>query len=265
MTPPLASSSRAPGDLGDRGAQLRRRPCCRAAAAARRPRAPRSISRASRTSTSSVPASSGAAARARSTACAIPPAAAMWFSLIRIASYSPTRWLRAAAAATAAFSSARRPGVVLRVSSTCAPVPSHARGRPRGHRRDAREVRRGSSARCARPLSSARARPSTASTGPRRRPRASIALVERERELGRRSPWVELGRKTSSRPRSSAVDHARRAFWAMHRQRAASASAPRAADRCSPPARHVRPSRRGPRSQRPGGRTELRSSSLIDR
>ncbi len=32
---------RAARDLGDRGAQLRRRPCCRAAAAARRPRAPR--------------------------------------------------------------------------------------------------------------------------------------------------------------------------------------------------------------------------------
>ena len=47
----------------------------------------------------------------------------MWFSSIRIASYSPARWLLAPPAATAAFSSARSPGVVLRVSSTLAPVP----------------------------------------------------------------------------------------------------------------------------------------------
>ena len=42
-----------------------------------------------RTSTSSAPASSAAAARTRATACAMPPAAAMWFSLMRIASYNP--------------------------------------------------------------------------------------------------------------------------------------------------------------------------------
>ena len=60
-------------------------------------------------------------------ACATPPAAAMWFSLIRIASYSPARWLLAPPAATAAFSRARSPGVVLRVSSTVAAVPCTAR------------------------------------------------------------------------------------------------------------------------------------------
>ena len=44
------------------------------------------------------------------------PAAAMWFSLIRKASKRPIRWLVPPPAATAAFSSLRRPGVVLRVS-----------------------------------------------------------------------------------------------------------------------------------------------------
>ncbi len=80
-----------------------------------------------RTSTSSVGASSGADSRTRATAWAIPPAAAMWFSLIKIASNSPTRWLLAPPAATAAFSSVLSPGVVLRVSSTTVPVPSTSR------------------------------------------------------------------------------------------------------------------------------------------
>ena len=48
----------------------------------------------------------------------------MWLSLTRIASYRPMRWLRPPPAATACFSSARRPGVVLRVSSTSTPVPA---------------------------------------------------------------------------------------------------------------------------------------------
>ena len=126
---------------GRRRRAAARRPCCPAAAAALRRRAPRRSPAALRTSTSSVPASSGAAARARATACAMPPAAAMWFSLIRIASYRPARWLLAPPAATAAFSSARSPGVVLRVSSTFAPVPSHRARGARGHRRHARQVR----------------------------------------------------------------------------------------------------------------------------
>ena len=64
----------------------------------------------------------------------------MWFSLIRTASYRPARWLWAPPALTAAFSSARSPGVVLRVSSTFAGVPSSSAHRPRGRRGHPREV-----------------------------------------------------------------------------------------------------------------------------
>ena len=45
----------------------------------------------------------------------MPPATAMWLSLIRIASSSPKRWLKPPPQRTAYFSSARSPGVVLRV------------------------------------------------------------------------------------------------------------------------------------------------------
>ena len=68
----------------------------------------------------------GRAARAAVTARRRPRASAMWFSLIRIASSSPRRWLAPPPAATAAFSSPRRPGVVLRVSRIVAPEPSTA-------------------------------------------------------------------------------------------------------------------------------------------
>ncbi len=68
----------------------------------------------------------GVAARTSSTAAAIEPAARRWLSLISTASSRPKRWLRPPPAATACFSSARRPGVVLRVSRTAAPVPSTA-------------------------------------------------------------------------------------------------------------------------------------------
>ena len=149
-----------------------------------------SISRGSLTSTSSVPASSGALARARATAWAIPPAAAMWFSLIRIASYSPARWLLAPPAATAAFSSARRPGIVLRVSSTPAPVPCTSReARAASVATPDRWVRKFSAVRSA--LSRARARPSP--TSPARPPRAthpprpSSRSAPRDRALRRRS------------------------------------------------------------------------------
>ena len=57
----------------------------------------------------------------------MPPAAAMWFSLISTMSNSPKRWLRPPPATTAAFSRARSVGVVLRVSRIAAPVPSIAR------------------------------------------------------------------------------------------------------------------------------------------
>jgi hypothetical protein len=61
------------------------------------------------------------------TAAVIPPAAAMWLSLISTMSWSPKRWLAPPPARTASFSRCRIPGVVLRVSITRAPVPSTAR------------------------------------------------------------------------------------------------------------------------------------------
>src|SRR5215472_14332256 len=45
----------------------------------------------------------------------MPPATAMWLSLIRMASSRPKRWLKPPPQRTAYFSSARKPGVVLRV------------------------------------------------------------------------------------------------------------------------------------------------------
>src|SRR5437588_763903 len=53
----------------------------------------------------------------------MPPATAMWLSLIRIASSSPKRWLKPPPQRTAYFSSARSPGVVLRVQQMRVRVP----------------------------------------------------------------------------------------------------------------------------------------------
>jgi hypothetical protein len=55
-----------------------------------------------------------------------PPQAATWLSLIRMASSRPKRWLTPPPQRTAYFSSARRPGVVLRVSTMRARGPSTA-------------------------------------------------------------------------------------------------------------------------------------------
>ena len=57
------------------------------------------------------PAAGRAAPPARAaTASPTPPASAAWFSLIRMKSYRPARWLTPPPSATARFSSARRPG-----------------------------------------------------------------------------------------------------------------------------------------------------------
>ena len=77
---------------------------------------------------------------ARRTASRIPPASAMWLSLTSIASWRPMRWLRPPPAATACFSSSRRPGVVLRVSSTSTPVPRSRWTHVGGRGRDAGQV-----------------------------------------------------------------------------------------------------------------------------
>ena len=56
-------------------------------------------------------------------ACATPPAAAMWFSLMRNMSYRPRRWFVPPPNRTAHLSSRRRPGAVLRVSIICTGNP----------------------------------------------------------------------------------------------------------------------------------------------
>src|SRR6266851_2316555 len=67
-----------------------------------------------------------AAALARRTASPTPPAAAAWLSFTRIPSNSAPRWFPPPPARTAAFSSARIPGLVLRVSSRRVRVPRSA-------------------------------------------------------------------------------------------------------------------------------------------
>src|SRR3989442_5247731 len=57
----------------------------------------------------------------------MPPATAMWLSLINMASSSPKRWLKPPPQRTAYFSKARRPGVVLRVQQMRVRVPATRR------------------------------------------------------------------------------------------------------------------------------------------
>lgn len=77
-----------------------------------------------RVSTSTSIGTSGNSSRTRLKASATPPAAMTWLSLTSAASDSDIRWLTPPPQRTAYFSMARRPGVVLRVSRTLAPVPS---------------------------------------------------------------------------------------------------------------------------------------------
>ena len=65
----------------------------------------------------------GAKSRAIFTAFDKEPAAVMWFSLINTCSLNEARWLKQPPQRTAYFSSARQPGVVLRVSTIRTPVP----------------------------------------------------------------------------------------------------------------------------------------------
>ena len=145
VTPPLASSSARPPTCAHRVAQLLGRSCCRAGSGARPAPSASSTSASVRHSTSS-----GARARARGpgrTASPTPPAIAAWFSLIRIASYRPARWFVPPPAATAAFSSVRRPGRRLaRVEDPCAGAVDRldAAGRHRRHAgQPLQEVQRG--------------------------------------------------------------------------------------------------------------------------
>ena len=72
------------------------------------------------------PARPGTPARTAAKASSTPPAAITWLSLTRAASDSDMRWLTPPPHRTAYFSSARSPGVVLRVSRITAPVPATA-------------------------------------------------------------------------------------------------------------------------------------------
>ena len=73
----------------------------------------------SRSSASTSTGTPGRASRARATAAGrSTPPRARWLSFTRTMSCSPMRWFTPPPAATARFSSARHPGVVLRVSST---------------------------------------------------------------------------------------------------------------------------------------------------
>ena len=125
MTPPLASSSARPATW-----RTASRSCVDRHVVEQDPRrappAERLVDLGERRGTRPRAAARARAARAWRTASPTPPASAAWFSLIRIASYRPARWLVPPPAATAAFSSARSPGVVLRVSRIRAPVPSTA-------------------------------------------------------------------------------------------------------------------------------------------
>ena len=103
-----------------------------------------SSSARSSTSTSSVrpPRAAAPGDLAASTAAFTPPRAAMWLSFTRRAYDRFIRWLQAPPQRTAYFSTARRPGKVLRVSLTTAPVPATAStiaGRQRGHPGEMRE------------------------------------------------------------------------------------------------------------------------------
>ncbi|GIW74871.1 MAG: hypothetical protein KatS3mg103_1393 [Phycisphaerales bacterium] len=82
-------------------------------------------------------ATAGSRRRATAATCATRSAAraglspARWLSLISTASYSPMRWFVPPPHRTAYFSSCRRPGVVLRVSTTRAGGIAHRRHVPR--------------------------------------------------------------------------------------------------------------------------------------
>ena len=120
-------------------------PCCRGGAGRRRCRGRRRSRRGC--GPRPPPAAPGGPCGPRRRPCAMLPAAAMWLSLIRKASKRPMRWLVPPPAATAAFSSLRRPGVVLRVSRIFAFGAVDRLDVARGQRRHpgevAEEVQRG--------------------------------------------------------------------------------------------------------------------------
>ena len=113
--------------------------------------------------------------------------------MIRTASSRPKRWLRPPPHATACFSSARRPGVVLRVSSTAAPVPVDRVDVAARQRRDpgqpAEEVQRDALAGQDRALRAGDARDDRGRLRPRRR----RSRAPRSGRSGSRARNVDFG------------------------------------------------------------------------
>ena len=172
----------------------RRRPCCRGGRC-RRPRRwpPRGPARS--TTSTSILSMAPARARARRTASATPPQAATWLSLMRMPSPSANRWFVPPPARTAAFSSRRQPGVVLRVSRRRVfRRRPRARRRSGGWRRDAgeplQEVERGALRRQQRAERTARGRRSSR----RARARAPSGRSNRQSAPSRSKTRVRHGR-----------------------------------------------------------------------
>ena len=164
-------------------------PCCRAARRRRGRLSSTSRSWSSvSTSISILTRWPAMAARALAAPARMPPATAMWLSLIRIASSRPKRWLKPPPQRTAYFSSARRPGVVLRVQQMRALVPAIA---SRHSRRSAvampeRWPTKFSAVRSAGEHRARRRRRSSAAACPRRRASPSRACASM-RDVGSRA------------------------------------------------------------------------------
>ncbi|MNM34220.1 hypothetical protein D3C81_448640 [compost metagenome] len=161
MTPPLASSLALPAVMRTASRISSRFSSSSMMMSAPAASAWRSSSRLSTSISTGLP---GAMRCAAATAAATPPLAAMWFSLIRKASYRPMRWLSQPPQVTAYFCARRRPGRVLRVSSRRTWVPSTRSARKRARVATPDSICRKFSA-LRSPLSSERAGPSRWNSG----------------------------------------------------------------------------------------------------
>ena len=127
VTPPEASSvMRAPRSRACLTASARSRAWKLSSRITSAPASMASSSCARSSTSTAMRSPCGALARARRTASRTDPTSATWLSLIRIPEARSERWLTPPPVRTAYFSSARRPGVVLRVSVTRTLAPSAA-------------------------------------------------------------------------------------------------------------------------------------------
>src|SRR6266700_1127053 len=134
----------------------------------------------------------------------IPPATAMWLSLISMASSRPKRWLKPPPQRTAYFSSARSPGVVLRVQQMRVRVPAM--------RRTNSWVAVATPERWPRKLSATRSAASTVRAGPATVISAVLAATSApSRALAAISVAGESFRNTASTSGSPAITPASRA------------------------------------------------------